>query len=110
LPSSIKEGNFFLAINGHGGCSYPDILEIPYWPASTYHNDSYNSIFEEQATTMDSEERKTLVYQLQETIANDLLVYALCHPRRWGIFNPEKLDTCFYTKNGIVHGIPIRAD
>ncbi|MCW3141970.1 MAG: ABC transporter substrate-binding protein [Methanophagales archaeon] len=106
VDTILKEGNFFLAINGHGGCSYPDILEAPDWPASTYHNDSYDSIFEEQATTMDFEERKQLVYQLQETIADDLPVYALYHPKRWAIFNPEKLDTWFYTKNGIAHGIP----
>jgi len=55
---------------------------------------------------MDFEERKELVYQLQATIADDLPVYALYHPRRWAIYNPEKLDTWFYTKNGIAHGIP----
>ena len=106
VDTILKEGNFFLAINGHGGCSYPDIVEAPDWPASTYHNDSYDSIFDEQATTMNSEQRKQLVYQLQETIADDLPVYALYHPKRWAIYNPEKLDTWFYTKNGIAHGIP----
>jgi len=55
---------------------------------------------------MDFEERKELVYQLQATIADDLPVYALYHPRRWAIYNPGKLDTWFYTKNGIAHGIP----
>jgi len=106
VDTILKGGNFLLAINGHGGCSYPDILEIPDWPASTYHNDSYDSIFDKQATTMDFEERKQLVYQLQAMITDDLPVYALYHPRRWAIYNPGKLDTWFYTKNGIAHGIP----
>jgi hypothetical protein len=36
-----------------------------------------------------------------------LPVYALYHPLMWEVYDPDKLDTWFYTKDGIAVGIPI---
>jgi peptide/nickel transport system substrate-binding protein len=107
MDSYLREGNFDMAINGHGGISNPNIMSIPDWPASTYHNDDYDSLFTEQEITMDFGERKELVDQIQEMVADDLPVYTLYHPHMWCIYDPDVLDTWFYTKDGIAMGVPI---
>jgi hypothetical protein len=56
---------------------------------------------------MDFGERKELVDQIQEMVADDLPVYTLYHPHMWCIYDPDVLDTWFYTKDGIAMGVPI---
>ena len=56
---------------------------------------------------MDSDVRKGLVDDIQEIIAEDLPVYTLYHPYMWTVYNPDVLDTWFYTKDGISVGIPL---
>ena len=107
LDAILKEGNFYIAVSGHGGIANPNLLETPNWPGDTYHNDTYDSIFLEQETEMNHAKRKDLVNQLQETIANDLPVYTLYHPLMWSVYNPDKLDRWFYTLDGVATGIPI---
>lgn len=106
IDAVVKEGDFHLAINGHGGIASPGILEIPDWPSTTYENEEYAALYREQSQTVDTEERRELVYRLQAMVADDLPVFALYHPNMWCVFNPEKLDTWFYTRNGVSSGIP----
>ncbi len=103
----LREGNFHLAINGHGGIAVPSILDEPDWPANTYKSEEYNALYQQQSEEIDVEERGELVAQLQAMVADDLPVFTLYHPKMWCVFNPEKLDTWFYTKNGVAFGIPI---
>lgn len=107
IYSCLEGGNFDMALLGYGGISNPKMLRNPNWPASTYHDDDYDSLFEEQETTMDFDSRKELVNQLQEKVADDLPVYALYHPYVWCAYDPDVLDTWFYTREGISTGIPI---
>lgn len=106
LDAILREGNFNLAISGHGGIGDPATLEYISWPTTTYSTPEYDALFVQQQQTLDEAQRKALVFELQEIVANDLPVYGLYHPLIWCVFNPEKLDTYFYTKNGVASGIP----
>jgi peptide/nickel transport system substrate-binding protein len=106
IDAVVKEGDFHLAISGQGGIASPSILESPGWPSMTYENEEYASLYQEQSQTVDAEERRELVDRLQVMAADDLPVLALYHPKMWCVFNPEKLNTWFYTKNGVASGIP----
>ena len=77
LDSRIRSSKFEFAINGYG------------------------------ERTMNEDDRKELVGDLQTIIAEDLPVYPLYHPRMWCVYNPEKLDTWFYTKDAIAGSIPL---
>jgi peptide/nickel transport system substrate-binding protein len=103
----LREGNFQLAITGLGGISAPSILDQPDWPANTYQNEEYSALYQRQSEETDVKERAELVAQLQAMVADDLPVFTLYHPKMWCVFNPDKLDTWFYTKNGVAVGIPI---
>lgn len=107
IDTRLKEGNFDMVISGHGGIANPQIMRTPSWPASTYQNSEYDSIFAAQEVEMDFDTRKELVNQLQEMVAGDLPVYTLYHPYMWCVYDPEVLDTWFYTRDGIGIGIPL---
>jgi peptide/nickel transport system substrate-binding protein len=107
IDSYLREANFEMAINGHGGIANPQNMNIPDWPASTYHNDEYTSLFKEQEITMDFDVRKGLVDDIQDIVAEDLPVYTLYHPYMWVVYDPDVLDTWFYTRDGISTGIPL---
>jgi len=51
--------------------------------------------------------RKELVGELQEIIADELPVYPLYHPKIWCVYDPDKLDAWFYTKDAIAGSIPL---
>ena len=104
LDAKLKSGDFFIAVSGHGGIIGPSYAQ---WPADTYHNAEYDEIYKKQMRTMDEDYRKELVGELQTIIAEDLPVYALYHPKMWEVYNPDKLDTWFYTQDGVDGGIPI---
>jgi len=107
IDGLLREGNFDLAINGHGGIANPTILNNPTWPAAIYHNEAYDALFAEQGATVDEAQRRELVWQLQQMLVEDLPVLTIYHPRMWCVYNPDKLDTWFYTPSGIATGIPI---
>jgi len=103
----LREGNFDLAISGHGGVADPSTLDTPTWPALVYENEELDRLFEEQGRTLDEEERRDLVLKLQEIVAEELPILTLYHPKMWCVYDPAKLDTWFYTKGGVAGGIPI---
>jgi peptide/nickel transport system substrate-binding protein len=104
VDAILKEGNFYLAINGYGGIVKPTIQ--PDWPAMAYDNPDYQSLYEEQKRILDYDQRKSRIYQLQEIIAEDLPVYSLYHPKMCCVYNPEKLNTWFFTEGGVGMNIP----
>jgi peptide/nickel transport system substrate-binding protein len=106
LDGILREGNFQLAINGIGGIAAPSILDQPDWPANTYKSEEYTALYQQQSGEMDTEKRRELITQLQAMVAGDLPVFGLYHPKMWCVFNPDKLNTWFYTKNGVAAGIP----
>jgi peptide/nickel transport system substrate-binding protein len=107
IDGLLREGNFDLAINGHGGIANPAILRTPTWPAESYRNDAYDDLYRQQASTVNEEARRKLVWQLQETIVEDVPVLTLYHPKMWTVYDASALDTWFYTQGGVGFGIPI---
>ena len=107
IDGLLREGNFDLAINGHGGIANPAMLETPTWPAQTYDNVAYDELYQQQAATVDEEHRRELVWELQEIVARDLPVLTLYHPKMWTVYDASMLDSWFYTQGGIGFGIPI---
>jgi peptide/nickel transport system substrate-binding protein len=105
LDWRIMVGEYMLAIDGHGGIANPRVLESAVmW---TSRSEEYNEIYEKQLRTMDEDDRKELVGELQEIIADELPVYPLYHPKIWCIYDPDKLDAWFYTKDAIAGSIPL---
>jgi peptide/nickel transport system substrate-binding protein len=99
----LKKGEFNIAISGHGAIVQPRKLYTFY----SYQNDEYDELYEKQLKTTKEDVRKECVDDMQTIIADDLPVYALYHPLMWEVYDPDKLDTWFYTKDGIAVGIPI---
>jgi len=107
IDGLLREGNFDLAINGHGGIANPAMLETPTWPAQTYDNAAYAERYQRQAAAVDDEQRRELVWELQEIVARDLPVLTLYHPRMWTVYDAKLLDSWFYTRGGVGFGIPL---
>jgi peptide/nickel transport system substrate-binding protein len=107
IDGLLREGNFDLAINGHGGIANPAMLETPTWPAQTYDNPEYDALYQQQAAIIDDGRRRELVWELQEIIAEDLPVLTLYHPKMWTVYDASVLDGWFYTQGGVGFGIPI---
>ena len=105
LLSRLTLGDFYIAIRGHGGIVNPRVLRPV--ARGTDRSEEYDSIYEQQRRTMNENYRKELVGELQTIIAEELPVYALYHPRIWCVYNPDKLDTWFYTKDAIAGSIPL---
>jgi len=68
-------------------------------------NQTLNQLLEAQLSEMDAEERKELVWQIQEIYAEDLPALTLYYPN-WYWAHDGSVDL-FYTKDGIAIGIPI---
>jgi peptide/nickel transport system substrate-binding protein len=103
----LKEGNFDLAINGHGGIANPSTLRTPTWPAATYQNETYDALFIAQSVEMDKEKRTEQIWTLQEILAKELPVLPLYHPLMWVVYKTDAAVTPIYTSEGIAGGIPI---
>ena len=105
LDPILKSGDFNIAISGHGGIVKPTTLKSPFY--GTYQNDEYDELYQKQLKTMDEDARMGYVGDLQTIIAEDLPLYTLYHPMMWQVYDPDKLDTWFYTQDGVDGGIPI---
>jgi peptide/nickel transport system substrate-binding protein len=107
IDGLLKEGNFDMAINGHGGIANPSTLRTPTWPAATYQNEVYDALFVAQSVEMDEGKRKEQIWALQETLAKELPVLPLYHPLMWVVYQADATVTPIYTSEGIAGGIPI---
>ena len=105
LGSGICCGAFEFAINGYGGIANPRVLRTT--AMGTSRSEEYYAKYEKQLMSQDEEERKELVGELQEIIADELPVYPLYHPKIWRVYDPDKLDAWFYTKDAIAGSIPL---
>jgi len=103
----LQEGNFDIAISGHGGIANPSTLENPTWPAPTSANPTYDALFTAQAGELDTDARRDLIWQLQAMAADDLPVLTLYHPLMWVVYRADAAVVPFYTSEGIAGGIPI---
>lgn len=104
---AATEGNYTMSTIGYGGLmADPDTLrqryhsEAPPRGHSTVHgyaNPEVDELAEQQLTTVDSEQRRELVTELQQLIGEDLPVVSLYVPTRYLFYDEAVFDGWYYT-------------
>ncbi len=100
---AIKNGDYELALNGHGGWGNDaDILRRQYAQISTgptfssgipgYSNEEINKLCEKQLIEIDEEKRKEIIFQLQFLIAEEIPQIPLYNTSGYTVYLPEKYD------------------
>jgi peptide/nickel transport system substrate-binding protein len=105
--NSAGQGNYTMALVGYGGIAGdPDGLRTRYAPPRTstsfsraigYSNPAFTEAANRQLTTLDAEQRKQQVHQMQRIVAEDLPIIPLYVPRRTSFFNAGVFDAWYYT-------------
>ncbi len=121
LSSLISEGNFDLALNGHGSfggdpvllsrfVSDPDSLgftpEVTDQGGEQWINDEFNEIYEKQIREYDFDTRYELAGDLQKIIAEELPTLTLYYNTIHFAYDQDKLNGWFFTKDGVALAVP----
>ncbi len=110
VDARVESWDFDLSIYGHGGLYEPSILNRIIvgegFNSARYHsNEVLNQLLKAQLTEMDAEERKELVWHIQEIYAEDLPALTLYYPD-WYWAHDGSIPL-YYTMDGMASGIPI---
>ena len=118
VKTLIGEGNFTLAVNGHGSFGGDPILlgrfasnsdgapQVTGQGGKNWHNEEYNKVFEQSAMELNKEKRHELVNQLQEIIAEELPTINMFYNLNATVYDSEVYDGYYYTPDGIGIAIP----
>ncbi|MFA5523226.1 MAG: ABC transporter substrate-binding protein [Tissierellales bacterium] len=118
VKTLIGEGNFTLAVNGHGSFGGDPVLlgrfasdsdgapKVTAQGGKVWHNEEYNKIFAQSAMELDKEKRHELVNKLQEIIAEELPTITMFYNLNATVYNPAVYDGYYYTPDGIGIAIP----
>jgi len=118
VKTLIGEGNFTIAVNGHGSFGGDPILlgrfasdsdgapQVTAQGGKVWHNEEYNKIFAESAKELNKEKRHELVNKLQEIIAEELPTITMYYSLNAAVYNPAVYDGYYYTPDGIGVAIP----
>jgi len=110
----LREGNFQLGLVGHiGVAGDPDFLRRWYAgeesndfaQGSIFHDPEYDRLAHQEATILDPAQRKTVVFQMQTILADELPTIVLYDRRFYWIYDSTKL-TPMNTWGGLMNGIP----
>jgi len=110
VDAKVEAWDFDLSIYGHGGLYEPSILkrvimDEGFNSARYTSSEILNQLLEAQLTEMDAENRKGLVFQIQEIYAEDLPALTLYYPESYWAY--DDTVNLFFTMNGIATGIPV---
>jgi len=106
VDALLNDGDFDLLVTGHGGMANPDLDT----PSPVWHNEAYQTVYQQSLLAVtDDAKRQSLVWKMQEIIAEELPVLALWHPLMWDIYRPGVVEP-FYTMEGVDGGIPLPAN
>jgi peptide/nickel transport system substrate-binding protein len=110
VDSKVEAWDFDLSIYGHGGLYEPSILkrvivDEGFNSARYTSNETLNQLLEAQLSEMDAENRRDLVFQIQEIYAEDLPALTLYYPESYSAH--DGTVNLFYTMDGIASGIPV---
>ncbi len=121
VDTLIKEGNFQMAIKGHGSFGGDPVLlarfvtpgsNIGSTPVVTsqggtqWSNKQFDEIFTNQLKELDKEERYEKVGELQKIIAEELPTLTLYYTKIASSYNPNVFDGWFFTKDGVAISVP----
>lgn len=102
----VEAGNFDMAIYSHGTSTDPARM-LNSFPTSTgWNNSEFMSLAKEQMGTMDENQRKALVDQMQVLIADNVPTVPIMYRNVYSACDQEKLDGFFYTPGGVGGGVP----
>lgn len=93
--AAIKAGEYDLALNGHGGWGGdPSLLKGQYASGTIpgYSNEEIDNLIEEQFGKIDIEERRAVINELQELIAEEMPMIPLYNTVSFTVYRPEKYD------------------
>lgn len=75
--------------------------------AQGYHNAEVDRLIEEQQTTIAEPERREIVAEIQQLIAEDLPMLPLVYPQGFAVYDEEIFDAWYYTEGGIGGTVPL---
>lgn len=110
----LSEGKFAMALTAHIGVGGdPDFLRRWYAgeeanafaQGSIFRNEEYTRLGNQQATTLDVEKRRSIVFEMQEVLAEHLPTIVLYHRRFYWVYDPSAF-TPMETSGGLMNGIP----
>ncbi|MGI8486345.1 MAG: ABC transporter substrate-binding protein, partial [Thermomicrobiales bacterium] len=110
----LRDGDFQLGLLTHIGVGGdPDYLRRWYngeetnafAQGSVFNNEEYTRLGNAQATSLDVNTRKALVFRMQEILAEELPTIVLYHRRFYWIYDPNRF-TPIETWGGLMNGIP----
>ncbi len=103
--AAVKNGDFEMAIIGHGGWGADaNMLKTSFFSGNKssgsvttnvipgYENDAIKELGEQQASEMDVEKRKEMIFEMQKLIGEDLPMIALYYTSGYTVYRPEKYD------------------
>ena len=109
--AAVTESRFEMALVGYGALgSDPDWLRQrlssklqskSFLRIQGWNNASFEDAAAKQLVTVDPNERKQLVYQMERAVAEDVPVIALTLPTRLAIFNKAVFSDWYYTPGGV---------
>ncbi|MBW2058083.1 MAG: ABC transporter substrate-binding protein [Deltaproteobacteria bacterium] len=110
VDSRILHWQFRLALSGHGGLYDPSflkraILDEGFNSVRYHRNEELKRLVMAQLEEMDPEQRRRIVFRIQELYAEDLPNLPLYYPNWYWAHNGRL--SLFYTRNGIAIGIPL---
>jgi peptide/nickel transport system substrate-binding protein len=110
----LRDGDFQLGFLTHIGVGGdPDYLRRwyngeetnAYAQGSLFSDEEYASLGETQSATLDTSERKELVYRMQEILAEQLPTIVLYHRRFYWMYDPGRFNP-MQTWGGLMNGMP----
>jgi len=110
----LGEGAFQMALTAHIGVGGdPDYLRRWYAgeeanafaQGSIFNNAEFDRLGEEQTTTLDPARRRSIVFKMQEILAEQLPTLVLYHRRFYWVYDPHAF-TPMTTWGGVMNGIP----
>lgn len=116
FTSSMSEGNFDMAITGHIGLSGdPDFLRLWFSGQAgnslagkgVFNHAKFQELAQLQLTKIDESERKAVINQMQNILAEELPTLVLYHRPFYYLYNDKVFDGWFNTDGGIADGIPL---
>ncbi|MDQ3382172.1 MAG: ABC transporter substrate-binding protein [Actinomycetota bacterium] len=112
----VIKGETEMSLIGSGGLNSdlaPDYLRLVYnsktkltQHAQGYLNPQVDQLTEQQLRTLDVDERKQIVAEIQELVARDLPLLPLYYPGSATIVKPEIFDAWYVTPGGVAGVIP----
>lgn len=120
LDALIDEGNFELALKGHGSMGGDPVLlsrfsgvPLGSTPGSTaqddgsnWQDDRFDEIFLKQLKVLDEETRYKKVEELQQIIAEELPTLNLYYTKICFAYDKNQLNGWFFTRDGVARAVP----